>query len=623
MKRATFAHSIRLSIIALVFAASSVISIAPPANALSGSDFKAGRIIDDEIFNNANAMSVAQIQAFLEAKNPSCDTWGTGSYSGTTRRAYSESKGILFPLVCLKDYYENPSTHENNLTKTNGQAAPIPAGGKSAAELLYSVGQQFSINPQVLLVLLQKEQALVQDDWPWPNQYQGATGYGCPDTAACDSQYYGFYNQIYNAAKQFRRYAQYPNSYGHISGINNNVRYNPTASCGTSSVYIENQSTASLYNYTPYQPNSAALANLYGSGDSCSAYGNRNFWRYFTEWFGSTKAADANRIIDLKKTEFSGRQELFTATYTQLTMYSWWGGSGGVVKDIISTAPNGERILDFDIGVEPNGTTQAAYIATSTGIYKATWSGSTFNPPTKIIDRTGTTKVSYDVQNGDTYRLYVLADDGPYEYWWRSGTSISSGTRLWNINSALDMVKRTSINGADEIYIASKGEIYRMKWPVAGGDGIERKLITAIPGTVSVDKQNLDDGTELLYTVTSSGVYETWWRTGTGFSSPAKLAGNHNGSSITGAQKTITDGYHQLYVAETNGVYEYWWGHGKDVTGNKMINIPQNDVTGMVKTNISNDGYQNIYTAQESFIYETWWGNGKFGNGPAIVDVRR
>jgi hypothetical protein len=34
------------------------------------------------------------------------------------------------------------------------------------------------------------------------------------------------------------------------------------------------------------------LANLYGTGDSCSAYGNRNFWRIFRDWFGSTYADD-------------------------------------------------------------------------------------------------------------------------------------------------------------------------------------------------------------------------------------------------------------------------------------------------------------------------------------------
>lgn len=618
MKR--LAKSLSLFVIALVFAFSNVVATALPAMALNGSDFKAGRIIDDEIFNNANSMSVAQIQNFLNAKNPSCDSWGTGSYAGTTRRAYSESKGIKFPLVCLRDYYENPTTHENNLTKTSGQAAPIPSGGKSAAQLLYDVGQQFSINPQVLLVLLQKEQALVQDDWPWPIQYQSATGFGCPDTAECDAQYNGFYNQIYNAARQFRRYAQYPNSYSHVAGINNAVRYNPTASCGSSTVYIENQSTASLYNYTPYQPNAAALANLYGSGDDCSAYGNRNFWRYFTEWFGSTRAADANRIFGLKKTTFGNTQELFTSTYSQLTMHSWWNGSGGIHNDIISTAPNGERILDFDIGVEPNGTTQAAYIATSTGIYKATWSGSTFNTPTKIISLTGTSKVVFDVQAGatPTYRLYVLADDGPREYWWRNGTSISSPTLLWNINDGLDIIKRTAADGKDEVYVATKSEVYRMKWPQ---NGVERKLLTSIPNTVSVEKQKLNDGTELLYTVTLYGVYETWWKPGTGFSSPAKIVSNHSGEVIKGVQKTMDGNYHQLYVTEGNGVYEYWWGAGRGVTGSKLINIPQDDVTRMTKT--SNGAYQNLYTAQQAFVYETWWGNGKFGSGPAIVKVEQ
>jgi hypothetical protein len=126
------------------------------------------------------------------------------------------------------------------------------------------------------------------DDWPWPKQFQKAMGYGCPDTAPCDAQYYGFYNQMFNAAKQFRSYANNPNSYNHIPGQNNQVRFNPNPACGSSMVYIENKATAGLYNYTPYQPNGAAVGNLNGTGDACSAYGNRNFWRFFNDWFGST-----------------------------------------------------------------------------------------------------------------------------------------------------------------------------------------------------------------------------------------------------------------------------------------------------------------------------------------------
>jgi hypothetical protein len=34
-------------------------------------------------------------------------------------------------------------------------------------------------------------------------------------------------------------------------------------------------------------PNAAALANPYRVGDSCSSYGNRNFWNYYNDWFGS------------------------------------------------------------------------------------------------------------------------------------------------------------------------------------------------------------------------------------------------------------------------------------------------------------------------------------------------
>ena len=62
-------------------------------------------------------------------------------------------------------------------------------------------------------------------------------------------------------------------------------------------VYIQNQATAGLYNYTPYRPNQAALDAGYGTGDSCSAYGNRNFWLYFTDWFGSTQHATGGAVV--------------------------------------------------------------------------------------------------------------------------------------------------------------------------------------------------------------------------------------------------------------------------------------------------------------------------------------
>ncbi|MCA9329184.1 hypothetical protein KDA11_00930, partial [Candidatus Saccharibacteria bacterium] len=177
---------------------------------------------------------------------------------------------------------------ENNIGRFNANGTPynVP-GGKLAGQIIWDVAQEYGINPQVLIVMLQKEQGLITDNWPWKVQYQKAMGYACPDTAPCDTQYYGFYNQVSSAAWQLKRYIALPYKYNFQVGVTRYIQYNPNAACGGSQVYLENAATAALYNYTPYQPNAGALANMYGTAD-CGAYGNRNFWRYFNDWFGST-----------------------------------------------------------------------------------------------------------------------------------------------------------------------------------------------------------------------------------------------------------------------------------------------------------------------------------------------
>ena len=284
----------RFKLLVLGFLALGVFVIVPlipnRATALSGSEFQAGRIMDDGIFFNAGSMSEGQIQEFLNAKVPVCDTNGDktiydSAYGDTvTRRVYSERRGVYPPFTCLKDYRQDTGNKSPEEMLCNGHVA----GNKSAARIIKDVADSCGVSPKVLIILLQKEQSLVTDDWPWPRQYRSATGYGCPDTAPCDAQYYGFFNQVYNAARIYKYYAKYPNSFNHLAGRNNNILFHPNTGCGRSTVFIQNQATAGLYNYTPYQPNSAALNNLYGTGDSCSAYGNRNFWRMFNDWFGST-----------------------------------------------------------------------------------------------------------------------------------------------------------------------------------------------------------------------------------------------------------------------------------------------------------------------------------------------
>ncbi len=217
------------------------------AHALSGSEFNAGRIIDDQVFLQLIQYECVSNPVFSECQNfPSGDTNGTKMYNGSqTRAQWAAANGRpLPPYTCLKDYTESvPNIINSGSDLCKGS---IFAGVKSSSQIIAEVAQACSINPQTLLVLLQKEQSLVTDDWPWPVQYRSATGYGCPDTAPCDAEYYGFFNQVYQAAKAFQRYAANPNSYNYKANRNNYIYFNPNlGGCGGSNVFIQNQATAS------------------------------------------------------------------------------------------------------------------------------------------------------------------------------------------------------------------------------------------------------------------------------------------------------------------------------------------------------------------------------------------
>lgn len=247
----------------LVMASISTVTFLPaqPASAATGSNFDPGNIISDQKFNDSYSMSAGQIQSFLVSQMPTCA-------SGYT---------------CLKDFTQVTYSKASDARC----AAYAGSTGESAASIISKVGLACGISQQVLLVLLQKEQALVSSSHPSQWAYDHATGYACPDTAACDPSYSGFFDQVYHAASQFRYYELNPTAFRYQAGKVVDILYNPDVGCGTQRVYIQNQATANLYIYTPYVPNAVALNNLYGLGNDCSAYGNRNFWAMFSDWFGS------------------------------------------------------------------------------------------------------------------------------------------------------------------------------------------------------------------------------------------------------------------------------------------------------------------------------------------------
>jgi len=235
--------------------------------------WNAGNIISDAVFTDSSTMTEAQIQAFLNAKVPNC-LGGADEYG---------------PIICLKDFRQDtPSKASDAYCRGYSGAA-----GESAARIIFRVSQSCGINPQVLIVMLQKEAGLVTHVWPSAWRYGQAMGQGCPDTAPCDPSFAGFFQQVFGAARQMQIYMEGRWFTWYAPGNTWNIQYNPNTGCGSSPVYVANKATSALYYYTPYQPNASALAAGYGEGDACGAYGNRNFYNYFTDWFGSTQAGSS------------------------------------------------------------------------------------------------------------------------------------------------------------------------------------------------------------------------------------------------------------------------------------------------------------------------------------------
>ena len=232
-----------------------------------GSAFDPGNLISDAEFFRSASMTVDEIQAFLEQRNPDCRDG----------------------FVCMKDFTETTFSRDQTVLCNAYEGAE----NETAAQILHKVSAACGVSVEALLVLIQKEQSLVTLSAPSTIRFERATGYACPDTAPCDSQFFGFYNQVYNAAKQFKRYSNPPGTSRFFTwfpvGQSTQVRLHPNAACGTRPVTMKNQATAGLHYYTPYTPNDIALVNLASVGDSCSAYGNRNFWRVYNYWFNPNK----------------------------------------------------------------------------------------------------------------------------------------------------------------------------------------------------------------------------------------------------------------------------------------------------------------------------------------------
>lgn len=144
----------------------------------------------------------------------------------------------------------------------------VNGGEMTAAQVIYTVAQEFRISPQFIMVTLQKEQSLMTNPSPSDRALQYAMGYGCPDSSPCNPEYAGLFTQIRLAIRQIReRYLDPLEAGGYtISGWKPGV----TKTVDGVEVTPENNATAVLYTYTPH------------------LHGNELFWEIWNRWFEIT-----------------------------------------------------------------------------------------------------------------------------------------------------------------------------------------------------------------------------------------------------------------------------------------------------------------------------------------------
>ncbi len=234
----------------------------------------------------------------------------TGTLGGTAGiQKFLESKGSV--LADTSSEFLAKLREPGDAVLKSRLPDPRPNLGRlrTAAELISDASLAAGLNPQVVLVTLQKEQTLITGKFSGPQDLQRALdralGFACPDEGGCSDIFLGFYFQLFgNFDAADNRYIGMPASLmrsfnyqvggirvgrgplvdvaGNAFGNGNRTRTSrkgdtimvdntegpPNNAPRTQSVTLLNFATTALYRYTPHVYN-----------------GNYNFWRFFAAWF--------------------------------------------------------------------------------------------------------------------------------------------------------------------------------------------------------------------------------------------------------------------------------------------------------------------------------------------------
>lgn len=282
------------SSVAVLFVVLSSLVVLP--NSRVSATFNQNNLMSDSMFENSGTMMASDIDAFLNRYSGSCISTNHG-FSAPDPTGYSPSGGFTY------------------------------GSDVSAGTVIAHAAQAYSVNPQVILTTIQKEESLVTGDAGCSTlRYVAAMGNGCPDsgggynysgfelyslsgspvtsvsgTCVNDSKSVGFSRQVITATWKLKFFEQ--RSEGNVSwnvqksGWDNSddpqtcyrgpmtqgyrkqcssdasaAYWDGYTTIDSTSVHMDTGATASLYYYTPH------------------FHGNQLFVSTFEGWFGSTQA---------------------------------------------------------------------------------------------------------------------------------------------------------------------------------------------------------------------------------------------------------------------------------------------------------------------------------------------
>ncbi len=191
---------------------------------------------------------------------------------------------------------------------------------KRASDIIWLIGQEYGINPKFLLAKLQHEQGLLDKTTATDKALGWATGYSCY-AGGCNDKYKGFAQQLDATASTQLIYTQNPSRFKFKVGVS-------SVTTDGATVTPENQATANLYIYTPYQGGESKIGGIY--------FFSRLWDKYFTTRYypdgltlkdeqGAYYVIDKGkkRVFDTESTYLAKYtpQDYFTSVSTSLTTY--------------------------------------------------------------------------------------------------------------------------------------------------------------------------------------------------------------------------------------------------------------------------------------------------------------